>query len=69
MRRLKRRLQNYPNRLFGLVNVLKTYSKVVEGVSNGKLCFSEKERGEVFEDYMERIIGIVMWKEMQSKVQ
>ena len=35
---------------------------------------SDKERGEVWKDYMERIIlknmiGIVMWKEMQQKVQ
>ena len=42
--------------------------------SNGKLCFSETERGKVWKDYMERImneemIGIVMWKEMQYKVQ
>ena len=37
--------------------------------SDGKLCFSEKERGKVWKDYMESImkkmIGIKMWKEMQ----
>ena len=31
--------------MFRLVNGLKTVSKDVEGGSDGKLCFSEKERG------------------------
>ena len=43
-----------------LVRGLKTASKEVEGGrcmkgSDGKLCFSEKERGNVWKDYMERI--------------
>ena len=43
--------------MFRLVKRLKTSSKEVEGErclrgSDGKLCFSEKERGK---DYMERI--------------
>ena len=43
-----------------LVKGLKTDSMEVEGGrcmigSDGKLCFSEKERGNVLKDYMERI--------------
>ena len=39
-----------------------------------KSCFSEKERGKVWKDYMEQImkenmIGIIMWREKQWKVQ
>ena len=34
-----------------------TDSEVVEGGSDGKLCFSEKERGKVWKDYMERIMN------------
>ena len=46
--------------MFRLVKRLKTDSKEVEGGrcmrgSDGKLCFSEKERGKVWKDYMERI--------------
>ena len=53
--------------MFGFVNGLKTDTKEVEGGicvrgSDGKLCFSEKERGRIWKDYME---GIMMWKEMQ----
>ena len=37
--------------------------------SDVKLCYSEKERGNIWKDYMERImkkmIGIIVWKEMQ----
>ena len=45
-----------------LVKGLKTDSKEVEGGrcmsgSEGKLCFSEKERAKVWKDYMERIIN------------
>ena len=45
-----------------LVKGLKTDSKVVEDGrcmkrSDGKLCFSEKERGKVWKDYMERIMN------------
>ena len=48
--------------MFRLVIGLKTDSKEVEGRgcmrgSDGKLCFSEKERGEVWKDYMERIMN------------
>ena len=38
-----------------LVKGLKMDSEEVEGGSDGKLCFSEKERGKVWNDYMERI--------------
>ena len=34
--------------------------------SDGKLCFSVKERGKVWKgSRMKKMIGIVMWKEMQ----
>ena len=47
--------------MFGLVNGFITDSKKVDGGrcmrgSDGKLCFSEKERGNVWNDYMERIL-------------
>ena len=67
-------IHNCPNGMFRLVKGLKTDSKEVEGGrcmrgSDGKLCFKEKERRKVLKDYMQRImkkmIGIVMWKEMQ----
>ena len=32
-------------------------SKEVEGGGDGKLCFSEKRRGKVWKDYMERILN------------
>ena len=55
-------LKNYPNRMFRLVKGPKTDSKEVEGGrcmrgSDGKLCFSEKERGKVWKDYMGRIMN------------
>ena len=45
-----------------LVKGLKTDSKEVEGGwcmrgSDGKLCFSEKERGKVWKDHIERIMN------------
>ena len=45
-----------------LVKELKTDSKEVDRGkclrgSNEKLCFSEKERGNVWKDYMERIMN------------
>ena len=48
--------------MFGLVKGLKTDSNEVEGGKcmrgcDGKLYFSEKEGGEVWKDYMERIIN------------
>ena len=48
-------LQDYQNGMFRLVIGPKTDSKKVEGGgcmrgSDGKLCFSEKERGEVWKD-------------------
>ena len=48
--------------MFSLVKGLKTDSREVEGGrcmrgSDGKLCFSEKERGNVWKDYMERIMN------------
>ena len=44
--------------------MIKNYSKEVEGerCTRGceeKLCFSEKERGKVWKDYMERIVNDV----------
>ena len=51
-----------PNGMIRLVKELKGYSNEVEGgrcmrQSDGKLCFSEKERGKVWKDYMERIVN------------
>ena len=48
--------------MFRLVNRLKTDSKEVEGGrcmrgSDGKLCFSEKERGDVWKIYVEGIMN------------
>ena len=43
--------------MFGLVKGLNTDSKEVEEGSDGKLCFSEKERGKVWKGYMERIVN------------
>ena len=48
--------------MFRLVTGLRMDSKDVEGgicmkESDGKLCFSEKERGRVCNDYMERIMN------------
>ena len=40
--------QNCPNGMFRPVKGLKIDSKEVEGVSDGKLCFSEKERGHIW---------------------
>ena len=55
-------LQNCQNEMLRLVEGLKTDSKEVEGGtcmrgSDGKLCFSDKERGKVFKDDMERIMN------------
>ena len=55
-------LQNCPYWMLRLVKGLETDSKEVEGGrcmrgSDGKLCFSEKERGKVWKDYMERIMN------------
>ena len=36
---------------------MKTDSKEVEGGSDRKLCFSKNERGEVWNDYVERIMN------------
>ena len=56
-------LQKCPNLMFRLVRWLRTDSKEIEGGgcmrgSDGKLCFSEKERGKVWKDYMERIMNV-----------
>ena len=55
-------LQHCPNWMFRLVKGLKTDSKEVEGGrcmrgSYVRLCFSEKESGKVWKDYMERIMN------------
>ena len=52
---------NFPSGMFRLVKGLKTDSNEVEGGmcmrgSDGKLCFSEREKGKVWKDYMERIM-------------
>ena len=59
-----RRLLNKKNCTSGmsrLVKGLKTDSKEVEGGrcmrgSDGKLCFSDKERGKVWKDYIEMVM-------------
>ena len=55
-------LQNCLNGMFRLVKVMKTDSKEVEvgrcmRGSDGKLSFSEKERGKIWKDYMEGIMN------------
>ena len=55
-------LQYSPNGMFRQVKGLKIDSKEVNGGmcmrgSYGKLCFSEKERGKVWMDYMEGIMN------------
>ena len=55
-------LQNCPYGMFRLVLGLKTDRNEVEGGrcmrgSDGKMCFTEKERGKVWKDYMERIMN------------
>ena len=50
-------LNNCPNWMLKIVKGLKTYAKEVERGSDEKVCFSEKERGNVWTDYMERIIN------------
>ena len=52
-------LKSCLNGMFRLVRALKIdeveEKRCVRG-SDGKLCFSEKERGKVWKDYMERIM-------------
>ena len=55
-------LTELQNGMLWLVKGLKTDSKEVEGGrcvrgSDGKLCFSEKGRGKIRKDYMERIMN------------
>ena len=55
-------LQNCPNGMLRLAKGLKTGSKAAEGGrcmrrSDGKLCYREKERGNVWKDYAERIMN------------
>ena len=50
-------LKNCQNEMLRLENGLKTGSKEVERGSGGRLCFSEKERGKIWNDYMEIIIN------------
>ena len=54
-------LKNWLNGMLRLVKGLKANSKEVEEGrcmrgSDGKLCFSDKERGNVWKDFMERIV-------------
>ena len=46
--------KNSPNGMFCLVKGLKTDSKEFEGGSDVRMCFSEKERGKVWRDYIDR---------------
>ena len=57
---IKEKEKNWPNRMSKLVKGLKTDSKGGRCMweSNGKPGFSEKERGYVWKDYMERIMNI-----------
>ena len=53
------KLKKWPNGMLRLIKGLKTDSKEAEGGrcmrgSDGKLSLSEKERGKVWKDYMER---------------
>ena len=55
-------IQDCPNWMFRLVKGLKTDSKDVEGGRcmrgrNRKQCFSEKERGKVWKNYVERTMN------------
>ena len=55
-------LTEFPNGMLRLVKGLKTDSKELEAGgcmrgSDGKLCFSEEERGKDWKDYMERIMS------------
>ena len=55
-------LRNYQNGMFRLVRGLKTDSKEVEegrcmSGSDEKLCFSEKEKGKVWKDYIKLIMN------------
>ena len=57
-------LQRCPYGVFRLVRGLNTDGKDFEGGrcmrgSDGKLCFTEKERGKVWKDYKERIMNEV----------
>ena len=57
-------MENFPNRMCRLVRGLETNSKEVDGGrcirgNDGKLCFSEMERGKVWKDYMEKIMNEV----------
>ena len=52
----------HPNKVFKLVKSMKKDGKDVEGVrcmrgSNGRLSFSEKDRGKVWKEHMERIMN------------
>ena len=50
-----------------LVQGLKIDSREVDGGSDEKLCFSEKERGNVWKDYMDRIMNSVnAWDDVEG---
>ena len=54
---------NCPNEILRLVRGLNIDSKEVDGEicmrgSDGKMCLSEKERGKVWKNYMERIMNV-----------
>ena len=50
-------MKNYPNWMFGLVKGQKIDSLEVDGGSDGRLCFSVRERGKVWTNYMEIIMN------------
>ena len=57
-----RELSEHPNKVFKLVKLMKKDRKDVEGGrcmrgSNGRLNFSEKDRGKVWKEHMERIVN------------
>lgn len=57
-----RELSEYPNKVFKRVKLMKKDGKDVEGGrcmrgSDGKLSFSEKDRGRVWKEHMERIMN------------
>ena len=57
-----RELNKHPNKVFKLVKSMKKDGKDVEGGrcmrgSDGRLNFSEKDRGKVWKEHMERIMN------------
>ena len=58
----ERQLSEHPNKVFKLVKLVKKGGKDVEGGRcmrgiDGRLSFSEKDRGKVWKEHMERIMN------------